>query len=545
MGGHLTDPPPRRIFANGVIRTMEGEAEPPQAVAVVGDRIDRVGDLDQLRRRVPGAEAVDLGGGTMLPGFIDAHNHALATGESLHGLDVRSPGVASAEALLQVIAGAARTAPAAAFIHAFGFDHATYPAASPPTRWDLDRVAGDHPVAVGHVSGHDVLVNSKVLAERGVDDRVDDPRGGAFLRDGRGVLTGLCQDAAIGVALPVMVDVRGHGPNVHTAAPLEDLIDAVERAGRAYLAAGLTTVCDAQVTLRELTASRTARDQGRLPVRTACMPLGPQLDAFEQLGLAGPCGDDALWLGPMTFDADGSLIGGSAAFSEPYGSLGEFAGTLVWEPQEMTALIGRAHRLGWQVGVHAQGDRAIQMALDAFETTMGAAPRPDPRHRIEHAGFPTPEQVDRIARLGVMTVNQPTYLFDSGDEFLARLGARAHRLSPLRDELRAGVDVVLSSDADVASSRPLDTIANAVRRRTRCGQPIGAGQALTVEEAVRAHTVTAARSLRREDRLGTIGAGKVADLVVLDRDRLRLPAAALSEVAVAMTVLGGRIVFGA
>ncbi len=534
--------PDRRIFTNAVIHTMEPEDEPPRAVAVIGDRIDHVGRLDECRRRVPGADEIDLQQGVMLPGFIDAHNHYLATGESLQGLDVRFPGVATAADLLEAIAAAARDAPPGAWVHAFGFDHAKYPGSAAPTRWDLDRVAGDHPVAVGHVSGHYVLVNSRVLSDRGIEDEADDPPGGMFVRDGRGVPTGLCQDAAIGAVLPVMVDVRGHGPNFHTEATTAELVAAVERAGRAFLEAGLTTVCDAQVTLRELAAYRAARDQGRLPVRTACMPLSHQLAAFEQLGLAGPLGDDALWLGAMKFYADGSLIGGSAAFVEPYGVHGEYPGTLFWEPKELADMVGRAHALGWQVGAHAQGDRAIQIVLDAVEAATLADPRPDARPRIEHAGFPTPVQIERMARLGAVAVTQPTYLFDSGDEFLERLGPRAHRLQPLRDELEAGVDVVLSSDSDVASYRPLDTILHAVRRRTRAGRPIGLDQALTVEEAVRAHTVTAARALRREDRLGSIRAGKLADLVVLDQDVLRLPADALADVAVSMTLLGGRVV---
>ncbi|HUY98049.1 MAG TPA: amidohydrolase [Verrucomicrobiae bacterium] len=531
----------RRIFTNGVIHTLAPNARPAAAIAVAGDRVAYVGDLDEARRGLPGAEEIDLGGGTALPGFIDAHNHFLATGESLQALDVRFPAVGSTAELMAAVATAARTVPARGWIRAAGFDHAKYPGPA-PTRWDLDRVAGEHPVAVQHVSGHYVLVNSLVLRERGIADTAADPRGGAFARDGRGVVTGLCQDTAMELVLPAMVDIGGHGPNFHTRATAEELVAAVDRAGRAFLAAGLTTVCDPQVTARELPAYRAARAAGQLHVRTACMPLSHQLDAAERLGLASGLGDDELWLGAMKFYADGSLIGGSAAFTEPYGAHGELSGTLFWEPAQLTALVTRAHRLGWQVGVHAQGDRAIQMVLDAIEAALASAPRADSRHRIEHAGYPTPAQIDRLARLGVVSVNQPTYLHDFGDQFLARLGPRAHRLMPLRDQLRAGVEVVLSSDSDVASYRPLETIAHAVRRRTREGSPIGADQALTVAQAVRAHTVAAARALCREDRIGSIRAGTLADLVVLDHDLLALAPEAVPEVAVTMTVRGGRVV---
>jgi predicted amidohydrolase YtcJ len=241
----------------------------------------------------------------------------------------------------------------------------------------------------------------------------------------------------------------------------------------------------------------------------------------------------------MKFYADGSLIGGTAAFSAPYGEHGEFPGSLYWEPEAFRAAISRAHRAGWQIGVHAQGDRAIGMTLEALAAACAAHPRPDPRHRIEHAGFPTAEQIDRMAELGIVTVNQPTYLRDSGDEFLLRLGERADRLLPLREEMDRGVTVVLSSDSDVASFRPLDTIANAVRRRTASGPVIGGDQRLSVQEALLARTADAAFALHRERDIGSIMAGKRADLVVLERDLVGLPPSDIPDVPVWMTVIDG------
>jgi predicted amidohydrolase YtcJ len=185
----------------------------------------------------------------------------------------------------------------------------------------------------------------------------------------------------------------------------------------------------------------------------------------------------------------------------------------------------------------------MQMSLDAIEGAQRASPREGARHRLEHAGFPTGEQLRRMASLGVVTVNQPSYLHDSGDDFLPRLGERAHRLQPLRDELELGVSVVLSSDAFVASYRPLDTIAAAVLRRTRRGEPIGVEHALTVEEALRAHTIEAARSIFMEDRVGSLAAGKLADLVILEGDLFAAAPARIPEIPVWMTVIGGEVAF--
>ncbi len=530
-------------LVNARVVTADERGTRASAVGIAGERIAVVGSDEEVLRALPDAERLDLGGRTVLPGFIDAHNHFLATGESLGWTDVRYPGVASVEDLVARVAEAAARTPAGAWVRAFGFDHAKYE--REPTRWDLDRAAPEHPVAVLHVSGHHVLVNSRVLEAAGVDEDTPDPEGGRLVRDERGRITGLCLDAACQLVQPVAVDIGSHGPNFHTAAPLEELVEAVERAGRAYLAAGLTTVCDAQVTVRELGAYREARQLGRLPVRTVCMPLSHQLETYAAIGLAGPFGDDRLWIGPMKLYADGSLIGGTAAFTEPYGERGEFPGSLYHEPEELERLIVRAHALGWRVGVHTQGDRAMGVVVGAFEAAQRAHPREDPRFRIEHAGYPTPEQLRRMAALGVVTVNQPRYLVDSGDEFLRRLGERAHRLQPLREELELGIRVVLSSDADVASYRPLDTIAAAASRRTLAGREIGADQALTVEEAIRAHTIEAAFAIGAEDRLGSIEPGKLADLVVLDRDPFGEPPEAIPDIPVWMTLLGGEIAFSA
>jgi predicted amidohydrolase YtcJ len=145
------------------------------------------------------------------------------------------------------------------------------------------------------------------------------------------------------------------------------------------------------------------------------MPLSNQLEDYDSIGLAGPFGDDMLWLGSMKFYMDGSLIGGTAVFEEPHGEHGEFNGILYWEPDQMRAMVVEAHRQGWQVGIHTQGDRAIEAVLDAIEAVVEASPRPDPRHRIEHCGYPTRAQLERMARLGVIAINQPNHLHDQGD----------------------------------------------------------------------------------------------------------------------------------
>jgi predicted amidohydrolase YtcJ len=528
-----------RIFANGSVFTGLRDRPWDEAVAVRGADVIGTGSLEDLRRDAPGATEVDVAGGTVVPGFVDAHNHFLSTGESLASIDLRYPGVDSGETLLSVVRAAAATTAHGETISGFGFDHRRY---ALPGLERLDAAAGDHPLHLFHTSGHHVLVNSRVLREAGVHDDTVDPPGGRFDRDADGRLTGLCLDTACGLVLPTDVEIGSHGPNFHVRAPLATLVAAVARADTAYVEAGLTCVADAQVTARELRAYREARGVGALRIRTVCMPLSHQLEDLAAVGIAGPFGDDRLSLGHLKVYADGTLTGGTAAFRDDHGIRTQVA-SFFHQPAELVDLIRRAWAEGWRVAVHAQGDLAISLVLDGFEAGAGAAPRDDARPRIEHAGFPMTGEIDRMRALGVIAVNQPTYLFDYGDEYLESLGELAHELQPWRDELEAGVRVVISSDSDVASYRPLMTIANAMRRRTRTGTVLGKRHRLSLDEALFAHTLDAALAVGLDHRVGSLEPGTAADLTIVSEDLRRLTPDEIAEVPVAATVIAGETVF--
>jgi predicted amidohydrolase YtcJ len=539
----VTEPSRPLVIANGKVFTADRANPWAEAVAMEDGVVRAVGRAEDVLGSVDRPEVVDAGGHTVVPGFIDAHNHFLATGESLRALDVRYPGVRSVADLARAITEAASSLPPGEPVHAYGYDAARYDRL--PTCRDLDAAAPGRAVYVGHVSGHAVLVNSAAMAHAGVGADQSDPAGGRVDRDETGRPTGVFHDAAMSLVQPTVVDIGHHGPNFHVKAEPAELLAAVETAGRAFVAAGLTTVCDAQVTMRELSAYREAARRGSLFVRTVCMPLSNQLSDYERLGLAGPFGNEWLSLGPMKFYCDGSLIGGTAAFSDTEGAglQGEAgAGILYWEPGALESAIARAHGNGWQIGVHAQGDRAIEVVLDGFDRALATRPTLDPRFRIEHAGYPTDEQLQHMRRLGVIMVTQPSYLRDSGDDFLARFGERALRFQPVRSALDAGVRVVVSSDSDVASYRPLETIASAVERRTRSGAAIGTDQTLTVEEAVWAHTADAAFALRAEQRLGSLSPGKLADVTVIGGDLFASGPDEIRHLPVDLTVMAGRIV---
>jgi predicted amidohydrolase YtcJ len=537
----MTPAAPALVLTGGLILTCDPGQPDAEAVGVRDGRIVAVGPRDAVRAAA-GADAheVDLAGGTLVPGFIDAHNHFLATAESFSAIDARDPSVHSTADLMALVDAAAERTEPGRWVRGFGMDFTRFAGGVPPTRWDIDRVTTEHPVVILHVSGHYALVNSRALQARGIGDDVRDPVGGSFERDESGRPTGLLRDTATNLVLQLSVDIGNHGPNFHTAVPLEDMVAMLDEGSSRYLAAGLTTICDPQVTSRELTAYREARVRGALRVRTACLPLSSQLDDYEAIGLAGPFGDDRLWIAGMKFYTDGAITGGTAAFSRPIGGRGQYPGTFYHEPAELRELLVRAARSGWQLAIHTMGDRAMGIMLDAVEAARGTRDD-DHRDRIEHCTWPTPGQIGRIARLGMTPVTQPGSIRELGDIWREQLGDRIERANPLREEIAAGIPVVISSDAFVQSYRPLATVSAAMRRITPSGVRVGADQELTLDEALAAHTINAARALRMEDRIGSIAPGKIADLVVVDGDLRTTAPESLAELPIRMTMLEGKV----
>jgi predicted amidohydrolase YtcJ len=536
------------LVVGGPIHTMDPVGRTVDGLVAIGRFVRYAGSVEEARSIAPpDARVVDLRGGAVVPGFVDAHDHLAFTGAELAAVDVRSPGVVSVGELVRRIAEVAERTPDGVTIRAVGLNHLAFEDGRKPTRLDLDEATLVHPVIVQHISGHHALANSMAIARRGVTDDTADPEGGTLGRDDRGRLDGWFYDAAQQSLVPVGVDIGHHGPGFHDEASLEEVVGDIDRACRAYLAAGVTAICDAQVTRRELAAYQEARQRGLLGVRVTAMPISSQQDELASLGIAGRLGDEWLAIGPMKFYADGALTGGTACFSTPYGTSGEFRGSLYWSSAEdFSAAIVRAHADGWQIGVHAQGDRAIDRVLDAFEAAMAAHPREDHRHRIEHCGGPRPDQVERMAILGITAIGQPRYFWDAGDDWLRSLGdGRVDRLQPYRDWSAAGVPFVVSTDAPVASYRPLDSLFSAVTRRTSSGAVIGPDQALTVAEALRGYTIDAARSFFVDDVIGSLEVGKLADFVVLDRDPLAVGADELPNLECRLTVVDGEVVFDA
>lgn len=540
-------------FINGEVITVDAQDRICSALLVTGKHISAVGDDAEILAQVDNHQVIDLQGRTLMPGFIDAHNHLTHQGAAFATVDFGYPAVSSIEDLRNAVREAAENCAPGKWIRGWGMNYEKFADGRLPTRWDLDDISPEHPVCIVHVSGHNVLVNSLALELAGVTDAMPDPAGGMFVRDEQGRITGYAYDSAQQLVIPTSVDVGHHGPDIGYDLPLEELVDDIDRACQAYLKVGITSVVDPQVTTREMPGYMAARQQGKLTIKTTCMYLSNHQNAINELGITDHIGNDLLSIGPMKYYCDGALIGGTALFyaDEPQTEHGcqcnksAGRGYTYWPDIEAfkEALID-THSRGMQFGVHTQGDMAMDIVLDAVEEAQRRFPRSNARHRIEHCHGPTREQVGRIKRLGVIPVTQPGQVNETGDDLTSIYGERrAKRFCPLRDMLDEGVPAVISTDAFVQSYKPFDAISAAVNRLSLTGRDMGEGQRISVLEAIRSYTWNAAYSVYHETRKGSLEVGKLADLAVIDTAFLSVPAKDISQQEIYMTLSNGEIVY--
>jgi predicted amidohydrolase YtcJ len=532
---------PDLLLVNANVLTMDPEHPAASAVAVAGGRI--VGVYDG-KPDVTAKQTIDLRGLTLIPGFHDAHNHMIAFGLSLTEVDLR---VSSQDELYARVAAKAATTPEGGWVIGSGYDQTR--TGAHPHRDALDAIAPRHRVWLKHTSGHMCAVNSLVLADLGIGETVPQVDGGRVTTDAAGRPTGLLEERA--------QELVG---NLTHPYPLTTLTDAVHAAGRHYLAEGITSVTEAGVgggwigqSPVELAAYINARDQGRLHVRVELMvvsdvfhPLGAHpsdgIDTGIDLGLRTGFGDDWLRLGPMKIFTDGSLVGRTAAMSAPFEGDPGNSGYLQADSDQLTERIIEAHRAGWRVAAHAIGDRAIDLALDAFADAADQYPRTRPRHRIEHFAAARPDQVARAAKLGVIAVGQGRFASELGDGMLAAVGAaRSAWLYRQRSLLDAGLVLPGSSDRPVVSGAPLLGIHDMVNRRTASGAPFNAAEAITPAEALRAYTWGSAYASKQERAKGSISPGKLADFTVLSEDPTAVAADRIAGLEVVATFLDGTL----
>lgn len=528
------------LLTNANVLTMDPAKPAASAVGISGERIVWVGDADDVRTHLSGVErTLDLNGATVLPGFNDAHHHLLLLGHWLSQINCSFPTVRSIADILAAVGERAAVTPEGEWIEGRGYDDNKLAERRHLTRWDLDRVAPNHPVSIRNASGHMSVINSRALELSGITRATEAPFGGTIHIDpATDEPSGLLQEQAQRL---VPLSFIPEDPAT--------LRRCLEVASQAYLAAGITSSQEAGIfSTPEFGVYQRAWAAGELPLRTYLMIRTNFLDALETLGISTGFGDDRLRIGCLKIMSDGSLIGRTAAVSEPFledpnpNNLG-----LEMMPQaELDETIWRGHRAGWQVAIHAIGDRGIEMCLDGYERALARLPRTDHRHRLEHCGILRPDLIRRIKELGVIPVGQPPFIYEFGDGFLRHLGReRAQLTYALKTVLDAGIPLAGSSDSPVSSYQPLIGIKVAVTERTATGTEFAPNEAISVEEAISLYTSRAAYASFDEARKGTVTAGKLADFVVLGADPRAADPDQLDTIPVQATISGGRVVYEA
>ncbi len=537
----------KRIFTNGTILTMEDDRQ-VEAVYVDGNRIISKGTYDQCKEKAGGdCEIVDLKGQCMLPGFIDTHAHPMMLGMCKIWADLSYPNVKSMDQLIEALKENAKTLPPDEAICGSNFDQRQLVEKRHPTSEDLDRVSKDRYVQIMHASGHCNVVNSKLLKDIGVDENTPDPPGGALGRypDGRpnGQLFDSANDFLSGMD---GVKPQNHGPNIHMPGSRKALMRRFEVGQDYFVRAGITTVNEVQLTKQELNTYIDAREQDRLKMRLEMSFLSNYLDEVIDLGFRKTFGDEWLSIGTIKFYSDASLLSGTANVSTGYLDSDRHEGYNYHEPEELIEILVKAHRNRLHTITHATGDAAIDPIIKAIEIAQEQDPWPEAIHRVDHAGLTTEEQAVKMGKLGMVAVTQPEFLYLYGDGVVNAIGKeKGEEFMPMA-RFKKHCEYTISSDAPVTTPNPMNAIYAAVKRKTINGTTLCPEQRITVEDALKAYTITPARVLRRSNIAGSIAEGKLADFAILSSSPLDInleEAEKIQEITINETWLDGRKIY--
>ena len=525
------------LVGNGTILTMDPAQPEVEAFGIIGDKIVAVGNRRLVEDALPrGYRTIDLAGRCAVPGFNEAHNHMNSYGMTLEQIDASYPTVHAIRDIVAAVRERAASTPSGRWIIGRGYDDNKLEDRRHPTRHDLDQATTEHPVIIINGSGHLSAVNSLALQLAGVTRDTDDPVGGHFVRDEHGEATGVLHETA-------QEAVRKLIP----APTVDDQVQALRRTNDAYVRAGITSSQDAgSDSADDIKSYQQAVKQGYLKLRTSMMIRENLLPQLVELGIEQGFGDERLRVGPIKMFIDGSLIGRTAAVTDPFldDPRPDNLGLMMMPKEQFEDYVMQAHAAGYQIAVHAIGDRGIDWVLDAYEKALTAMPRQDHRHRIEHCGICRPDILDRIKRLGVVPVSQPVFIIEYGDGFIRHLGPWRSQLTyPFRSFLERGIPLVFSSDCPVSDFAPLKSIQAAVTERTGSGQSYALEEAVTVEEALEMYTVAGAYATFEEDIKGQIKAGMLADVTILEQDPRKVDPMSLAELKVSATMIGGKTVY--
>ncbi len=516
----------------GYTPTDDGIAE--FTVLVIDDegRVVATGD-DALLESYEDASLIDGMQLTVLPGLTDAHAHLFGLGELAMSLNVT--GVTSLESTLDRVAEYAADRRSLPWIVGRGWNQVLWPVREFPTGSDLDKVVNDRPVWLDRIDGHAGWANSKALEIAGIDAYTPDPVGGKIMRDNQGNATGVLIDKAMSLVTK------------HIPAPDKDYTrQAYMTATDELLSLGITGMHDAGISLMQAEVLMSMADSEELPIRVYAMLTSDEA-LIEAIGepIRG-YGNAHLDIAAVKIYSDGALGSRGAALLEPYSDDPENLGLPFWTHEELEEQVNFANARGFQVAVHAIGDRSIRMVLDAYESAQEGGPSPL-RNRVEHVQIVAPGDFARFSELGVIASIQG--VFATSDMNMAE-----DRVGPIRIKgsyawrrlLDSGARVANGSDFPVELPNPFHGLYATVTRQDRDGLPEGGwlpDQVLSREEALHSFTLGSAYAAHRETTLGSLEPGKWADFIVIDRDYFEIPESEIDDIRVLQTWVGGQLKF--
>ena len=529
------------VIVNANVRTVDDHDSVAQAVLMSGGKFAAVGTEAEVRAAAQAdAQVIDVGRRTVVPGFIDAHNHLSIAAFAPDAVDCSTPPLSTLGEVLKAIEKHCKTVPAGQWVIGMGFHMSHIREQRNPTRYELDEVAPNNPFFLMDASCHAGFANSLALGEVGISSHTPQPWGGEIELDKKGQPTGVLIETAVNT-------LHSASWNAYAERDWEHAVELLNAKMKEYLAVGLTAVGDAMVTAKAAELYRRADLQHKLAFTVQQLHAGDHFFAMQDLRrhdlvdrIKEPS-SDMLRGGTIKIFVDRAYP--SPAIDRIHDGCCTHVGAAFYTKSEIHELALRASELGINTAIHAMGNCAIDTVLDAYEDVRRRR-KSDSVLRLEHGFIADPKQGSRMAELGVDLIASPGLAYGWGEVFDMWRGENQHhlRLFPVRSMLDAGVRVSLASDHPCGTFSPAEIIWTAVARTTRRGALLEPDEAITAGEALRLYTINAAHASNRADEEGSIEVGKRANLVVLDRDIVTCPTDDIRETQVDLTYVDGELV---
>lgn len=532
------------VIMGGKLLTQDAAQPVAEALAIRGRHILSVGSAAEIEKLIQAdTRVIDAGGMTVTPGFIDAHAHPLMANEAA-GVNVDYRRITEVQ---DAIRSKVEETPAGEWVFGFMYDDTKFEEGRPLHISDLDYVAPDHPVYVGHRGGHTAVVNTAAFKLAGVTMDTPDPDGGAYYRE-NGILTGKVAERAAFTFRSIGVWPKVTRRLMQEAARLSTLRMA---------SVGLTSSTDAATSPQNFRAYQDALKAGELNCRVAIMPMGGSFDdsdmdgprslyeIFKAAGILTGYGDDMLRIGGAKYFVDGSASERTMRMIRPYEGRPDDYGILVTNQETIDAAVDDAVANQYRIGFHANGDEAIDMVLKAYERVLENWQGENPRFRIEHCSLVNPDLLQRIKDTGVIPAPFYTYAYYHGEKWAEYGNERMNWMFAHRSFLDYGIPVAPASDYTPGPYDPMMAIRSMVTRKDYLGQVWGEKQKISVDDAMKICTMHGAYASCEETIKGSLTPGKLADVVLLAEDPHDVDPDAIIDIKIQRTVLGGRTVFEA